>query len=74
MGCAIAIVIFSRRCANTRKTDRPTVQSTYIHTVTEETDDDNNDEQVETPQENDVGKEDDDEAFGFFSALASLKE
>jgi hypothetical protein len=34
-----------------------------------------NEEQVETPQENDVGKDDDDEdAFGFFSALAFLKE
>ena len=41
---------------------------------TEENDNDDNDEQVETPQENDVGTDDDDEAFGFFSALASLKE
>jgi hypothetical protein len=40
-----------------------------------EQNDDNNEEQVETPQDNDVDKEDDDEdAFGFFSALASLKE
>ena len=36
---------------------------------------DNNEEQVEIPQENDVSKDNDDEdAFGFFSALASLKE
>ena len=41
---------------------------------TDENDDDNNEEQVETPQENDVGKDDDEDAFGFFSALASLKE
>jgi hypothetical protein len=33
-----------------------------------------NEEQVEAPQENDADKDDDEEAFGFFSALASLKE
>ena len=33
VGCVCSIVIFSCRCANTRKTDRPPVQSTYTHTV-----------------------------------------
>ncbi len=39
---------------------------------TEENDDDNNDEQLEPSQDVDIVE--DDEAFGFFSALASLKE
>jgi len=41
---------------------------------TEDTDDNKNEEQVETPRDDDVEKDDDEEAFGFFSALASLKE
>jgi len=49
---------------------------------TDDNDDDKNEapqeneheEHVEAPQENDADKIDDEEAFGFFSALASLKE
>ena len=53
-----------------------TLMAAFQAWSTDDNDDDKNEneEQVEAPQENDADKDDDEEAFGFFSALASLKE
>jgi hypothetical protein len=65
---------FNKKNKNSQKFK--TLMAAFQAWSTNDNDDDKNEneEQVEAPQENDADKDDDEEAFGFFSALASLKE